>query len=467
MIKNTTKKYMKFAIIFTVVFACLILPDATLSYGDTKVASGNSERFYNPFKRTKHGPPLKNVTHKVGGTWLFDWIKNPKKYDPNSRMPNLQLEDDEVEAVMAYLASIADKDFPTVQWDDFLIKPDDDLTNEEFDAVDRLIMSGKGIWGVGRCSICHAQKGVGGYVTVAPDLGSVAAKINRDWLYSWLKNPRDYFPDTMMPQYSMSGEEIRSLVEFILKDYDFMPEEDEDEDENGTSTPIVEITYSTDPALIEKGKRVITLSRCVVCHDIDGIDEVFPVAEEEKVPTEGFAKLVYKARCLTCHNIRGEGGTYAPELTFAGSKLTREWIVDFLERPDIIRPIRQQMPRFYLTEEEAKIAANYIKKNFVSKEISTDLFKETKGDEERIEKGKKFFYDYGCNACHAAGSLGGVIGPNFGRVGDRLEPGYIYSHLKDPQHAGLDTAEPRYNLTDEEITNLVHFLLTYTEKGDN
>lgn len=466
MMKKLMKEYKKFALIFTIVFTGFVFYNITLSYAETKTA----EKFFNPYKRTKHGPPLKNVTHKVNKEWLFDWIKNPKDYDPNSRMPNLLLEDDEVKSIMAYLASVADKDFPKAKWDAFLTKAEAELTDEEFDAVDKLIASGKGVWGMARCNLCHAQKGIGGYVTVAPDLGKLAAKkINRDWLYLWLKNPRDHFPNTMMPQYRLLEEEARPLIEYLLRSYDFVPEEKEEEEEAEESeeeAPTVEITYSNDTAVIEEGKRIITVSRCVVCHDVEGIDEVLPV-EEQPIPTEGFPKLVYEIRCLTCHNFFGEGGTYAPELTFRGSEVKGDWIVDFLQAPDIIRPILQQMPKFNLSEEEAKIAADYIKKNFVS-EIQAGLFTETTVNKEKAEAGKAFFYDYGCNACHAVGAVGGVIGPNLDSAGDRLEPNSMYAHLKDPRHADpgdLDSAEPDYKLTDEEITNLVHFLMTLTKKG--
>jgi mono/diheme cytochrome c family protein len=126
------------------------------------------------------------------------------------------------------------------------------------------------------------------------------------------------------------------------------------------------------------------------------------------------------------------------------------------------------MPKFNLSEEEAKIAADYIKGNFVSKDISDGLFTETTIDEGKAEAGKTFFYDYGCNACHAVGAVGGVIGPNLDSSGDRLEPNYIYAHLKNPRHADpadFDSVEPDYKLAEEEIINLVHFLMSLTKKG--
>ncbi|HLG30928.1 MAG TPA: c-type cytochrome [Candidatus Brocadiales bacterium] len=166
------------------------------------------------------------------------------------------------------------------------------MTVEESDKLDKLVSTGKGAWGKARCNLCHAQKGIGGQVTVAPDLGKVSTKVNRDWLYYWLKNHRDYFLNTMMTQFEMSDEELKSLIEYILRSKDFVPEEEEEEGK-------IEVTYSKDPTIIEKGKRVITISRRVICHDIEGIKEILPAVKREPAPAEGFAKVVYERRCLT------------------------------------------------------------------------------------------------------------------------------------------------------------------------
>lgn len=315
--RKLVKANKKSVFIFTTVVIVLDVFSITLSYAETKTDPVVSEGFYNPFKRLKHGPPLKNVTYKVDSAWLFNWIKNPKDYNTNVRMPYLMLEDDEVKAVMAYLTSIADKNppYPKTQWDVFLLKLEDELTDEECDRVNKLVSAGRNVWEEANCGLCHAQKGIGGQAKIVPDLGRLRLKINnRDWLYYWLKNPRDYFLNTMMTQFELSDEELKSLIEYILRSKDFVPEEVEEDTK-------VEITFSKDPTLIEKGKRVITISRCVICHDIEGIKEILPVVKREPAPAEGFAKVVYERRCLTCHNVKGEGGTFAPSWNPEENKL--------------------------------------------------------------------------------------------------------------------------------------------------
>ncbi len=435
-----------------------------------------------PHKRFKNGPTLKNVTHKANKEWLKKWISDPSEMVPNARMPKLMLSDDEIEAVLAYLTSIADKELPKQEWDPYLLKEEDDMTDDEYEDMDELVSGGKAVWGRARCNICHPVKGKGGAVGVGPDLGAVAEKINRDWLYLWIKEPQSYFHQTQMARYRFKDDELRQLVEYLMTDWDFKPEEDdEDEDEeNGEeSTAIGESSEGgsaeekaeaedkssiiPEGTLAEKGKRIIELSRCFICHEIEGVSELLPVSSEKSEPTNEFEKLLNDVKCMTCHNIQGHGGTFAPELTHEGSKLKGSWIKGFVETPDIIRPLLKQMPKFNLTSEEAETGADFIEKFFVTDEFPLDEFADVKPTEEEISKGKELYDAKGCKTCHTI-STGGIVGPNLKRVGDRLENGFIFFHLKDPHHETPDAVEPNYNLTDEEATALTHFLMSCISK---
>jgi len=424
----------------------------------------------NPHKRLKNGPTLKNVTHKANKEWLKKWISNPGEMVPNARMPRLMLSDDEIEAVLAYLTSIADKELPKQEWEPYLLKNEDDMADDEYESMDELVSGGKAIWGRARCNICHPVKGKGGAVGVGPDLGAVAEKVNRDWLYLWIREPQSYFHQTQMPRYRFKDDELRQLVEYLMKDWDFRPEEEEtagtdkvskskgaEEDTEDKSSIIPEGT------LVEKGKRIIELNRCFICHEIEGVSELLPVRSEKSEPTNEFEKLLNDIRCMTCHNVQGNGGTFAPELTHEGSKLKRSWIKGFVETPDIIRPLLQQMPKFNLTSEEAETAANFVEEFFVSGEFLLDKFADIKSTEEEISKGKELYEAKGCKTCHTIEG-GGVVGPNLKRVGDRLENGFIFFHLKDPHHETPDAVEPNYNLTDEEATAITHFLMSCKSK---
>lgn len=445
------QKY-KSPVLILLVIICIFIP----SYGKSK-------EFESPYNRAKHGPPLTNIIHKVNKEWLYDWLKDPKHYNTDAKMPNLKLNEEEIIEVVSYLVSIADRDlWPKVSWGKFLFKKEDKMTDEEFEEMDKLYSQGKAIWSQARCSICHTIKGasgklVGGYVNlhVGIDLSKVSSKINRDWLYYWIKEPKNYYKDTLMPKYRFSDEEIRALVEYIMRDSAFVDE---------ITSVSKEIKLSKDPEIVKKGKIIIELARCVVCHDIKGIKDLITVTDETKNIKKGFEKLLSDVKCMTCHNIQGKGGTYAPELTYAGSKLKKDWIKNFVKSPDVIRPLLQQMPKFNLTEEEAIISEEYIKKNFTTKDITSIFLKKTPTITQ-IESGKGLFYKKGCQTCHQIEAKGGVLGPNLSEVGNRLEPEYIYFHLKNPHRFKPDAVEPNYGLSDEEAIKLTYFLISLKKEG--
>ena len=258
-----------------------------------------------PYKRIKNGPPLVNVIHKAKVEWISRWIANPKKVVPNAKMPNLGLDFEEIKAVIVYLSSIAEKEVPQVAWDAFLLKKEEELSEDEYDKMDKVYNSGKGVWGRARCTICHPIKGVGGNVGVGPDLGEITTKINRNWLYDWLSNTKSHFPDTMMAQYRFTDADVRGIVEFVMRDTQFMPEEKEEEEgEAAPAEPEVKVlaekeftSLRKDNALIEKGRDVVEKARCFVCHDIKGIPELMPVVEKKREGVAGFEKLLYEIRC--------------------------------------------------------------------------------------------------------------------------------------------------------------------------
>ncbi len=434
-----------------------------------------------PHKRPKNGPTLKNVIHKANKEWLKKWISNPPEMVPNARMPRLMLNDDEIEAILAYLTSIADNELPKQEWDPYLSKHEDEMSDEEYEKMDVLVSGGKAVWGRARCNLCHPVKGAGGAVGVGPDLGTIAEKINRDWLYLWIKEPKSYFHDTQMARYRLNDKELRLLIEYIMRDWDFIPEEEEDEEEEeeverenektseheaSENAEVEEITKSSiipEGSLAEKGKRIIELSRCFICHEIEGVSDLLTIAERDDKPAEGFEGLLNDIKCMTCHNIQGKGGTFAPELTHEGSKLKESWIRDFLQTPDIIRPLLKQMPKFNLTAEEAETAMKFIEEYFVSDEIPLAKFADVEPTEEEIGKGKELYDAKGCRSCHTMAE-GGVVGPTLKRVGDRLENGYIFTHLKDPYREMPDAVEPNYTLTDEEAIAITHYLMSCRSK---
>ncbi len=419
---------------------------------------------HDPYRRTKNGPPLQNIFHKVNPERLFQMLAQPKHY-PAARMPDFQFSQEEVLDIMAYLKSIGDPPTPApVSWPAWADKKFDALSDQESEAVFALAEEGKKVWSSARCSICHTIHGpggslIGGYVDLRAggiDLQIAGVKLQRDWLYRWLQDPKRYFPDTLMPRFRFSEAELRALTEYILRDEVFRPASPEAEEPRDFGG----VLASGNPERISRGKRLMVLSRCVLCHDIKGISELLPPSARPQPPQPGsFEFLAYDLRCLSCHSFAGQGGTYAPELASEGSRLQKDWLARYLQTPDIIRPLSQQMPKLNLTEEEAALVASYMEKSGRDARIPENIPGGRPVTPAEIERGRALYKVKGCFACHSIGEgAGGVVGPTLETVGTRLQSGYIWYHLKNPHAVNPYSAEPDYGLTDEEARALAAYL---------
>lgn len=440
-----------------IVVVLLAMPTLALAEADPR----ETRRLYDPYERLKSGPPLTNIFYKARPSWILAKLRDPKHH-PAARMPAFGFSEDEALDVMAYLESIAEpRSSPATQWPTWAEKDFDELDDDELTEMLDLVDRGKAAWGRARCTICHTVYGsggklVGGFVDLRVggiDLQIAATKLRRDWLYRWLEEPKAYFPETLMPRFRFTDDEIKALVEYILRDDAFRsPTEPE-------TVGLQRWQVLEEPDRAARGKRQIELSRCVVCHDIKGITDLFRAPASEPPPSPGsFEFLAYDLRCLTCHSIEGRGGTYAPDLTGEGSRLHEAWIVRFVESPDMIRPLSQQMPKLNLSREEASTIGRYMVTNRLDPEIPQEIPGGPVRSEE-IQQGREAFTTRGCRSCHSVKEEpGGAVGPDLRNGGDRLKPGYVWVHLKNPHRVNPYSPEPDLGLSDGEARALAAYL---------
>ncbi|MDE0043876.1 MAG: c-type cytochrome, partial [Candidatus Poribacteria bacterium] len=146
----------------------------------------------------RYAPRLDYIGNKVTRAWLNQWLNDPTVYLPKSKMPRVELSDLERTAIVEFLSSLRL---------DEQLQPIEGVGNAE---------AGKQLFVESECQSCHATPEVGH--AVGPDLAKVDTKVNRTWLMSYLKNPADLHPETKMPSYDFTEQQILNLTEYFLAD---------------------------------------------------------------------------------------------------------------------------------------------------------------------------------------------------------------------------------------------------------
>jgi mono/diheme cytochrome c family protein len=196
---------------------------------------------------------------------------------------------------------------------------------------------------------------------------------------------------------------------------------------------------------------------------------VAAVQDTNYQPAGHAGKLMSDLACFSCHRINGRGSDMAPDLTWEGSSVQRQWLDDFLKNPNTLRPsLIRRMPRFNLSDGDRKELTDYILVVYQSPNIDPDTAPMATNPPAMVEHGRQLFYSkYACQSCHIADTKTdkGYIGPTLTAVGSRLTPAWIYAWLKDPQALRPGTIEPNQNISDDDARALTAFLMTLKGSG--
>jgi mono/diheme cytochrome c family protein len=191
---------------------------------------------------------------------------------------------------------------------------------------------------------------------------------------------------------------------------------------------------------------------------------VAAIEETNYQPAGHAGKLMTELVCTSCHRINGRGGDMAPDLTWEGSAVQRQWLIDFLHNPNTLRPsLIRRMPRFNLSDSDNKELTDYILAVYQSPSIDADLAPAAPNLPATVEHGRQLFYSkYACQSCHIVDSKTdkGYVGPTLTQVGSRLTSAWVYSWLRNPLALRPGTTEPNQNLSDDDARALTAFLLS-------
>ena len=124
------------------------------------------------------GPDLSRAGFSYTPEWIFTWTGNPQRRNPTTPMPNLGLNNEECQAITAFLSSLRGKGIRKV-WQDYLKKSGDPEKGQQlfFDAE-----------GKANCGKCHTVNGRGG--KVGPALSFVGTSRTQAFLLESILKPK-------------------------------------------------------------------------------------------------------------------------------------------------------------------------------------------------------------------------------------------------------------------------------------
>lgn len=396
------------------------------------------------------GPELSGLGSKVSPEWLYTWLKNPKHYSPNTRMPDLRLSDQEASDITAYLLSQKNEPFektasiqadPKVVDELILTNLESNLSKKEaqdelqkMSSEEKLLYLGKKSISHQGCYTCHTIKGFEDAKPIGAELSNEGRKdihqfdfgfvkiphTRQSFISQKIKNPRiydegkikGYYEKLRMPQFHFTEQENEALTTFILSlSEEQMPLE-------------VQKRLSSKELEIEKGRLLVSKVNCNGCHTLDGKNG-------------------------TIRDITEDPGQNPPVLDGEGAKVQEKWLHDFLKSPTPIRPwINYRMPTFGFSSEELTTLNKYFN-NLSNEEISYSGIILPETTAEKLEAGHKLFDTFQCAKCHQVTQESAAMGssflaPDLAMAKDRLKPEWVSKWILDPQALQEGTMMPGF-----------------------
>ena len=335
--------------------------------------------------------PTGHIRDKWHAAALVEFLKDPAKSYPSTRMPHFRLEDEEATQLAAYLIA-----------NSRMIKRK---------ALDGDAARGAALIVSGGCLNCHA----GMPATTQPTLVSVLKAGDKGCLSS------DAKARATAPDFALTASQRASLKAFL-------------------ATDLASLKQDT-PA--EFAERQIKNLNCVACHSRDAT-----VSTWTKVDSE--AKKLRDALPPKEH-VEGEPVPDAPipSLTWLGEKLRHDWMSKFIAGQVEYKPrpwLIGRMPGFAHYADGLALGLNH------QHGLPQTEPAEPAASPEMIANGEKLIGadgGFNCITCHAVGEKEATAvfeapAINFAESAERLRKGYFHRWVLAPTRIDPDTKMPKY-----------------------
>jgi cbb3-type cytochrome oxidase cytochrome c subunit len=212
-----------------------------------------------------------------------------------------------------------------------------------------------------------------------------------------------------------------------------------------------------------------TEGMCMKCHKDQ---ERIPMADKLNKGRQ----LIENYGCYACHKIEGwqhlNENKPGPSLLKVTSKVkSTEWIKNWIWSPFSFNP-KSRMPHYFNQPNNSAPdfkKRNYAEVNAMSEYIiksSTEYRPFQKYGGGNVNEGKKLIETIGCVGCHMVDGIddkwnaaGNRKGPYLTNLGSKVDPDWLVSWLKQPNHYDPTSIMPSFRLNDKEANDIAAFLL--------
>lgn len=429
----------------------------------------------------KAGPDLTRIAGKTNPGWAYKWIESPRDFHPTTFMPHFFYEENtqtpenrkrqaaEIRAIVDYLWAKSERPV-------YAPAPAGNPA------------SGKQLFESVGCAGCHILDGKAKRDDFfpkinrlhGPNLVRTGSKVGSGWLYAWLKNPKQYFHDTNMPNLRLTDQEAADISAYLLSSRDgkfenlsLPPVDRAVRDELAMSYLQNLYTFEASRAKLNAmseadrnvylGEQTITKYGCYGCHDIKGFENAKPIGTE--LTQEG-SKPLHQFDFGHVHSV---------------AHTRHDWVRTKVMRPRIWDEGKEKvkdynellkMPNFGMSEREAQaVTANVVG---FTKETAAAARKAGASDGSRMAamaEGRKLITRFNCQGCHLIEGHGhaiqqvindvAMLPPNLAAEGARVQADWLFAYLHDPSRVTmrpwLSVRMPTFQFTDAQANALVGY----------
>jgi cytochrome c2 len=459
----------------------------------------------------KVGPNLTKLASKTNPEWVGRWLSNPRAFRHNTKMPRFfylenfadkdgkALTDTMVAGVTAYLFKEKPPMAPPgmvdsapgaskgVAFASMQMTPSHESAAPSTPAAQRPAAKGDAARGqklfesVG-CQGCHVSDPkadrhvMDGWRNHGPNLVGLNEKVNPDWLFAWLKNPKAYNPQTRMPNLRLSDDEANDLVAFLLQ---------------RPASPEFERVKA--PQADPKQRDLLVFDYLTQTHTIaDAEAELAKMTPHEKDLFVG-EKIIGNYGCYACHDVNGfeKAKPIGVELSEWGNKPVHLLDFGFVKIPDTraewfrqkvheprsfdrqkVKTFQEKlkMPQFSLSDAEIRALESTVL-GFQKDDMSDALKARPQGDWAAIEAGRRLVKEYNCQGCHILEDKGGQIRetlkdvglapPNIRGEGAKVQSDWLFEFVHAPKtgqiRPWLEVRMPTFEFTEDQLNGITRY----------